>query len=134
MFSIDNIPPGHISYQLHIHVSDSIGIRVGALGLCQFPAGHYVYTGSAKRNIGARLRRHLSNKKKLRWHIDYLLDHPLTRISEIFTFSINECSLNQRLEGKAIVSGFGSSDCRNHCGTHLKYLGIETTKAEDLSA
>ena len=35
--------------------------------------GIYIYTGSAKKNIDSRIKRHLSNSKKLHWHIDYLL-------------------------------------------------------------
>ena len=46
---------------------------VGGLGTFDFPAGCYVYTGSPKRNLHARVARHHSRGKRLRWHIDYLL-------------------------------------------------------------
>ncbi|MBM4200453.1 MAG: DUF123 domain-containing protein, partial [Gammaproteobacteria bacterium] len=57
------------SYQLHIVVPEPVTVRVGALGLCDFPAGRYVYTGSARRNLSARIRHHLAAEKGQRWHI-----------------------------------------------------------------
>lgn len=36
--------------------------------------GTYVYIGSAMNNIEKRVTRHLSKKKKMHWHIDYLLE------------------------------------------------------------
>ncbi len=35
--------------------------------------GHYVYVGSAMNSLEKRVARHFSRKKKLHWHIDYLL-------------------------------------------------------------
>jgi len=113
-------PATHISYQLHIRISKDIRIVAGALGSCNFVAGDYVYTGSAKRNLAARIRRHLSDKKKLRWHIDYLLVHPAVEIVHVETSTIPECQWNQGLSGTIPAPGFGASDCRRHCGAHLK--------------
>ena len=62
-----------ISYQLWIALRRPLDIEVGRLGVCRFPAGVYVYTGSAKRNLEARIARHCRKDKTLRWHIDYLL-------------------------------------------------------------
>lgn len=39
------------------------------------PAGYYVYTGSAQRNLRQRVHRHCSRHKKNHWHIDYLLEY-----------------------------------------------------------
>ncbi|ASJ02494.1 endonuclease [Thermococcus profundus] len=36
-------------------------------------AGYYVYVGSAMNSLEKRVARHFSRKKKLHWHIDYLL-------------------------------------------------------------
>jgi len=116
-------PEDHVSYQLHIRVRGNVRIVAGALGSCNFPAGHYVYTGSARRNLGARVARHLSDSKKLRWHIDYLLAHPEVEILRVETSAIPECRWNQQLAGSIPLPGFGASDCRRHCGSHLKYLG-----------
>jgi hypothetical protein len=59
-----------ISYQLWIALRRPLDIEVGRLGVCRFPAGVYVYTGSAKRNLEARIARHCRKDKTLRWHID----------------------------------------------------------------
>ncbi len=69
--SFDRSPPAtHVSYQLLIRIGRPIRLRIGALGVQEFPAGHYLYTGSARRNLEARIHRHLRREKKLRWHID----------------------------------------------------------------
>ena len=41
---------------------------------------------------------------------------------KIFKSKLNECELNQGTKGKIIIEGFGSSDCKNQCESHLKYL------------
>ncbi|HID46778.1 MAG TPA: GIY-YIG nuclease family protein [Chromatiaceae bacterium] len=122
MNSETTYPPDHISYQLHIRLHQNIQIVAGALGSCNFVAGDYVYTGSAKRNLAARIRRHLAEEKKLRWHIDYLLAHPAAEIVSVETSAIPECQWNQQLPGVVPVRGFGASDCHRHCGSHLKKI------------
>ena len=113
------------SYQLHINLRKNIEITVGKLGKICFPMGSYIYTGSAKRNIDRRIKRHelKSPNKKLHWHIDYLLDDKNTRIIEVNKFSEEECILNRKTCGEIIIARFGSSDCKNKCKSHLKYLG-----------
>jgi Uri superfamily endonuclease len=49
-------------------------IPIGKLGTFYFPAGFYIYVGSALNGLDARITRHLSKNKKKRWHIDYFLD------------------------------------------------------------
>lgn len=113
------------SYQLHIILKDNSKIEIGKLGNFLFPMGKYIYTGSAKKNIDARINRHKSNSpnKKLHWHIDYLLNNKNAEITEVQKFDIEECALNQKISGKIIIAKFGSSDCKNKCKSHLKYLG-----------
>ena len=108
------------TYQLFIKVHKACDIQVGKLGKFHFPAGDYVYTGSAKKNIEARVRRHLSSEKKLRWHIDYLLQHKNVEIQHYTLSTKSECTLNQQTKGEIIAKGFGASDCRNRCRSHLK--------------
>ena len=43
------------SYQLLIEVSEPLRLTIGQLGEFDFPAGRYVYTGTAKRNLEARV-------------------------------------------------------------------------------
>ncbi len=113
-----------ISYQLYITLDAEVRLTIGRLGAFGFPAGEYVYTGSARRNMAARIRRHLSSHKALRWHIDYLLAAPEAHIRDVRTFDVPECLLNQRVKGGTPAPGFGASDCRAGCGSHLKYLGV----------
>jgi Uri superfamily endonuclease len=96
------------------------------LGIFTFPAGRYIYTGSAMNGLIGRLRRHLKKRKKLYWHIDYLLRH--AKIETIFVLETGErveCQLNSLTlslpNAKVVVKGFGCSDCR--CPSHLVYFG-----------
>jgi Uri superfamily endonuclease len=111
------------SYQLHILVKKAVTVVVGRLGSFEFPAGEYVYTGSGGRNIQARVSRHLSRAKKLKWHIDHLLTNPEAEIVDVKMSEETECVLNQKTAGHVLVPGFGASDCRNRCRSHLKYIG-----------
>jgi Uri superfamily endonuclease len=54
-----------VSYQLVIEVPAPVRCVVGRLGEVEFPAGVYVYTGSARRDLEARIARHLRPNKKL---------------------------------------------------------------------
>jgi Uri superfamily endonuclease len=101
-------------------------IRVGRLGRFEFGAGYYVYTGSAMGGLEARIARHRRQRKKLWWHIDYLLRQAeLVDVVAIPTQRKIECDRNRRLlslPGAGVLAkGFGSSDC--NCVTHLVRLG-----------
>ena len=47
-------------------------VPVGSLGTVTLERGWYAYVGSAARARDARVARHLSREKPLRWHADYL--------------------------------------------------------------
>lgn len=119
-----------ISYQLLIELPRAVTVTVGRLGTCYFPAGRYTYTGSARRNLEARIARHLRTEKTLRWHIDYLLAAKGARVLKVVRSTREECALNQSSTGSIPVPGFGASDCRTACGSHLKYLGVQTYRKE----
>ena len=110
------------TYQLHFVIKKKTVLQIGKLGKFSFPAGNYVYTGSAKKNIDARIKRHLLKTKKLRWHIDYLLTDPQAEITHVTFSQKDECALNQSTHGNVAVKGFGSSDCKQGCGGHLKLM------------
>ena len=111
-----------ISYQLDIILVEPTRLVIGKLGTFDFPAGHYIYTGSAKRNIEARIARHLQQDKKLKWHIDYLLASPHASVIKASQFVQTECGLNQNTAGIVLIASFGASDCLAGCDSHLKYL------------
>ena len=122
------------TYALLLLMNQATSILVGRLGRIRFPAGSYVYVGSALGSGGlpARLARHLRQAKKRHWHIDHLL-----AVAQIVHVRFDasgarlECGWAQRLlqvpGAEVLMPGFGSSDCR--CPTHLLYFG-ETTPPE----
>ncbi len=120
------------AYLVHLRVVAPIELSIGALGMHSIPAGDYVYVGSARRGIDARVARHerLARTKtgKTHWHIDFLLVHPHCRLTRIEIFrGAEEClisrSVSLRKGARAPVTGFGSSDCRTGCIAHLYRLG-----------
>jgi len=111
---------------LIISVSEDFEIIVGCLGKVLFKKGNYIYIGSAKGCLEARLSRHLRKDKKVYWHIDYLLKNEKVRILQIWAIQKSiECwtadIFNKKISLSEIVKkGFGSSDC--NCLTHLFYI------------
>ncbi len=112
--------PASISYQLLIDVPRAIRLEVGRLGWIDLPAGRYLYTGSARRALDARIARHLREQKPRRWHIDWLTTAPGVRVREHLRSTTPECELNRATPGTIPVAGFGASDCRAGCRAHLK--------------
>ena len=115
--------PAFVTYQLEIEVEHPVRLAVGRLGEFLFPAGRYIYTGSARRNMEARIARHLRMEKKLRWHMDWLLAGRGVKVVGVRRSRAAECGLNQSVRGRIVAPGFGASDCRAGCGSHLRYLG-----------
>nr|MBC7246132.1 GIY-YIG nuclease family protein [Chloroflexota bacterium] len=116
------------TYALLLEIEQETEITIGRLGTFSFPAGHYIYVGSALGGGGvrARLARHQRHDKKLRWHIDYFLVH--ARMLDVridFSGERLECIWAQALLGlpgtRVIAPRFGASDCA--CLSHLIYTG-----------
>ena len=112
-------------YCLVLYLATARRVTAGGLGSRRLAAGWYVYTGSAKRNLAARLDRHARWKKPIHWHIDAL--RAVARIDRIRIRPWSkgaECRTNtlvQSLPGATIPwKRFGSSDCR--CESHLTAL------------
>jgi Uri superfamily endonuclease len=116
-------------YSLIIELKRRKTIRVGRLGDAVFPAGTYVYTGSAMKGLGARLKRHYRRKKKIHWHIDYLLTLPEARVRQTILYPAapgQECRQNKRIAARpgavVILKNFGASDCKSGCTSHLLFF------------
>jgi adenylylsulfate kinase len=96
-------------------------LSVGALGFVSFGKGSYAYIGSAQNNLEKRIGRHLRKKKKMFWHVDYLLDSAKVRVLKVlvlFAGKEAECRIAEKVSpSSAAVKGFGSSDC--NCISHL---------------
>ena len=98
-----------------------------------FPRGWYAYVGSAMNGIDKRVQRHLRSHKKMRWHIDFLLDKAV--VKEVIAMSSElreECAKAAALKaigGLVIAKRFGSTDCR--CETHLLFFRSNPMKRRD---
>ena len=113
-------------YLLYLSLPVLKAVSVGRLGTRQFPAGHYLYAGSAlgPGGLAARLGRHARQEKKMHWHIDYL--RPFAKIERVWlqiTGERAECqwamAARRMPDARVLVPRFGSSDCR--CPAHLTY-------------
>ncbi|UCE38334.1 MAG: GIY-YIG nuclease family protein [Thermoplasmata archaeon] len=109
------------TYALLMHLEDDKNIRIGSLGSIDFLKGHYLYIGSGMNGIEGRVRRHLRDKKKNHWHIDYFLEK--VKITNVYYINKKrECILANNFSQKfEVVPRFGSSDC--NCKGHLFYGG-----------
>jgi sugar fermentation stimulation protein A len=61
------------SYLIVLQLPTEQTMTVGALGPRSFPAGYYVYVGSAMQHLSKRIDRHrLRRRTRKHWHVDYL--------------------------------------------------------------
>ena len=108
-------------YCLVIELDEDKNLKIGSRLEIDFKKGYYVYIGSAMNNLESRVKRHLSSKKKLHWHIDYLLKY--SQITEVI-YNLDkkvECNLSRELMmNNEYVQDFGCSDCG--CESHLYYF------------
>ncbi|MCM8792180.1 MAG: GIY-YIG nuclease family protein [Candidatus Omnitrophica bacterium] len=122
-----------MTYLLLIKLYKDIKKKIGVLGILYFKKGLYLYIGSAKKNFRARIERHLLKKKRMFWHIDYLLSLRHTKIKHIWVTDKNkECYMAGFLykKGYSFVNGFGSSDC--NCPSHLFFVNKDTVIIKNL--
>ncbi len=127
-------------YTLIVFLSNETRLKVGKLGIQRFPAGYYTYTGSAlgmgPSSLRQRVARHLKKRKSKFWHIDFLLAHKNASVTAAVAAQVYreaECNINRslkkRLKAKIPVVGFGASDCRQNCESHLLYFGAQNIKS-----
>ena len=147
-YRIYNVKKG--TYALVMELGSETTIAVGRLGRrsgereITFPAGCYVYFGSAHGGLRGRVSRHLkregakgsggSRKKRFHWHIDYLVQ--FADVTQVW-YALEEeqgewllrkekleclwCQAARELpQAQFLIPGFGSSDCR--CPSHLIYF------------
>lgn len=119
-------------YTLILYMPKEVTVTIGGLGKQRLPKGNYSYTGSALgkgASLKHRIARHLRKEKRLFWHIDYLLADKNVFVEAIVAVETNEkmeCTLNHYLKQmkgvKVPIYGFGASDCRKNCRSHLLYF------------
>jgi sugar fermentation stimulation protein A len=122
--AVEQLPIAHEHLAVHNHDAGaylllltnpySQDITIGALGTRHFPAGWYIYAGSARNGLTARLARHQRKRKPLRWHIDYCASGQMQVVQ---SFPIrSQDALEHRLASDVqkiaddAISGFGASD------------------------
>ena len=109
------------AYCLLISVNKNTISKIGALGKLSFKKGNYVYVGSAMNSLEKRIQRHLCSKKKIFWHIDYLLSNKNVKIKKVFykeSAKKEECDIAKKVAKNGVaVKKFGCSDCK--CKSHL---------------
>jgi len=114
------------TYALVIVLDRSRIIRLGRRGRFCFPAGFYLYVGSAlgPGGLAARIERHLCAEKCFHWHVDYVLRAKPVRVVEVWVTegaTRRECdwarAAMQLPQASIVVPRFGASDCQ--CAAHL---------------
>lgn len=113
-----------------LRLAEPASLIIGRLGIFKFPAGVYLYSGSAwgAGGLRARVAHHVRIAATPRWHFDHLrprgmLDGGWYSLAP----GALECLWSQAMTGLpgAFVPapGFGSSDCCHGCPAHL--VGID---------
>lgn len=102
------------AYLILLRLTHAVECRVGALGKRHFPAGFYLYVGSAHNSLSKRIKRHLKVSSNKRWHLDYL--RPYAQSVNSYPIRSTQKDLEQQLVCGLLqsplhpVPGFGCSD------------------------
>ncbi|RDE15794.1 MAG: DUF123 domain-containing protein [Candidatus Thorarchaeota archaeon] len=117
------------AYVLILQLPLDLSVTIGSLGTHVLSKGTWLYVGSAMGNgstsLERRVRRHFLSRKNIHWHIDYLLSETAFLQAAIIVESPSraECKIAEALEKNMECipgpKGFGSSDCTNHCISHV---------------
>lgn len=133
------------NYTLVIKINKKSRLTLKRLGRVSLKQGYYAYTGSAQGNgavgLKGRIARHLRARKTSHWHIDFLLASKNAKVETVVTSESKanrECQINtllKRINGATVpVEGFGASDCKKHCRSHLVYFGEQNPTEKIMAA
>ena len=128
---MDQISKEKGNYIVVFNLETEVRIENPRFGEISLLPGYYLYCGSAHGHNGlrGRISRHLSKPSKKFWHIDYLKEYliPIEVWYQICSEK-NECHflqfLHDQLDGNLPIIGFGSSDCRAGCDSHLVFFPL----------
>jgi len=127
------LPDNQGVYCVVFHLVKPISQKIGKLDVGDFNSGYYLYCGSAKGRSGlkGRVQRHLRKEAVRFWHIDYLKPYlePLM-VWYVITRDREECDLVKALCVFEYIEygmkGFGASDCKHQCKSHLLFAPLST--------
>ncbi len=112
------------TYMLVMEVVEEFSAETGALGTVNYKKGFYIYTGSAMKNLKARVKRHQRKRKKKHWHMDYILP---SHMKVVRSYMIRrEDHLEEQIGSDLLsiaddcIDGFGSTD--SSLRSHLTYF------------
>ena len=138
MFSVPQEPGVYI---LVFHLAKATSITFDRKGTRhKFPAGWYLYVGSACGVGGlhrrlARHQRRIADGKNMHWNVDYFREHAL--LSELWYFETDDCrfehhwaqTVTDQMGATVPVRKFGASDCKAHCPSHFFHLSERPSTA-----
>ena len=119
------------NYILVLKLEKSTEQLIPKFGKIKIFAGYFFYCGSAHGSGGvkSRIKRHLEKESKRFWHIDYIKNH--MQLIEVWiqtNLENEECKychfLANQIQAKTPIIGFGSSDCKNRCKSHLIWFPL----------
>lgn len=110
------------TYAVRLSVPQPRRLIIGRLGVLNFPAGQYLYIGSAfgPGGLRARIAHHMRRALKPHWHLDYLRQICTVAAVWYVVGRRMECQWAGKLchvSGVVPIRGFGCSDC--NCYAHL---------------
>jgi len=126
--------PAKGNYTLIILLKAPSRVKMARYGRVKLDKGYYAYTGSAlgqgAMGLRSRVARHFRKEKKKHWHIDCLLASRTACITAVVAAPSKdnkECEISnliENIEGATVlITGFGASDCKYNCKSHLIRLG-----------
>ncbi|MEB3860754.1 MAG: DUF123 domain-containing protein [Desulfurococcales archaeon] len=129
-------------YILLLCIEESLNVEYGGRSTVLEP-GLYAYIGSALNSLEARVRRHLSPVKRIRWHIDKVTSSPHARPVKVLACRTRARGLEACIVSRLTAKGyngpprFGSTD-DPRSPTHLLKLstncGPDVEEARDAEA
>lgn len=121
---VEALPAETGSYALQLVLYESTRLVIGRLGAFSFPAGQYIYLGSAlgAGGLRARIRHHARITARPHWHLDWLRVHAVLLGGWYAVGRENyECRWSQSLVSlpgaRVAARGFGATDCRGSSGS-----------------
>jgi len=132
-------------YTLIIYLNKETSLKMQKLDCFKLQKGYYTYTGSAVGygpvSLKKRVARHLKKRKVRHWHIDFLIANKNATVVDVVAAESDvnrECQVNKvimNIDGATVpIAGFGASDCKQHCKSHLVRFPEERLKEKIVNA